>query len=35
MAQLNFVQRLQIANQKGYSNFGTSRARHGFYQNNI
>ena len=23
MAQLNFVQRLQIANQKGYSNFDT------------
>ena len=35
MVQLNFVQRLQIANQKGYSNFDTRRARHDFYQNNI
>ena len=35
MAQLNFVQRLQIANQKGYSNFDTRRARHDFHQNNI
>ena len=34
MAQLNFVQRLQISNQK-YSNFDTRRARHEFYQNNI
>ena len=31
MAKLNFVQRLQIANQKGYSNFDC----HDFYQNNI
>ena len=30
MAQLNFVQRLQIANQKGYSNFDNS-ARHDFF----
>ena len=35
MAQLKFVQRLQLANQKGYSNFDTRRARHDFYQNNI
>ena len=34
MAQLNFVQQLQIANQKGYSNLDTSARRH-FYQNNI
>ena len=34
MAQLNFVQQLQLANQKGYSNFDNS-ARHDFYQNNI
>ena len=35
MAYLNLVQRLQIANQKGYSNFDTKRARHDFYQKNI
>ena len=35
MAQLSFVQRLQIANQNGYSNFNTRRTRNGFYHNNI
>ena len=35
IAQLNFLQRLQIANQKGYSNFDTWRAHHDFYHNNI
>ena len=35
MTQLDFLQRLQIANQKGYSNFDTRHARHDFYQNNI
>ena len=34
-AQLNFVQRLQLANQKGYSNFDTRHDRHDFYHNNI
>ena len=35
MAQLNFIQRLQIANEKGSSNFDNMRARQEFYQNNI
>ena len=35
IAELNFLQRLQIANQKGYSNFDTWRAHHDFYHNNI
>ena len=35
MALLSFVQRLQIANQKSYSNFDKRRARHDFYQNSI
>ena len=35
MAQLNFVQQLQIANQKGYSNFDNRHAHHDFYQKNI
>ena len=34
-AQLNFVQRLQLANQKGYSNFDIRHDRHDFYHNNI
>ena len=35
MAQLNFVQRLHITNQKGYSNFDTKCGRYDFYQSNI
>ena len=35
MVQLNFIQRLQIANQKAYSNFDTRRAHHDFYHSNI
>ena len=35
MAQLDVVQRQQIANERGYSNFDTKRARHDFYENNI
>ena len=35
VAQLNFVQRLQIANQKCYYNFDTRCARHDFYQSSV
>ena len=35
MAQLNFLQGLQIANQKGYSSFNARRARHNFFHKKI